>query len=761
MNTKRGTITLVAMTLVSVLLIASSRADERGPTTSTATYARMGHSEHGEAFDEGPRQRPWKMEGIGKTHFPVTTSVPEVQEWFDQGHTLLHSFWFPEAERAFRWCLKLDPECAMAYWGLYRCAQYDEKRAAAFLREASKRKDKVSDRERMYIEAWEARTTVVSPLHYTPEMAEAQKPFLRKLEQIMLKYPDDLEAKAIYAHANLFSYATGSDSAGNRYGNEQILQEILRIQRDHPGAHHYRIHNWDGPDAVAALDSLAAFPRIVTSIAHAPHMAGHGYSAAGMWHEAAFNQQISLRVGRQYMRQRMIFPFSHWAYGHDVSYLCNSFEQLGMVEAAIDGARQLLAAPLDPDYNRHDTANPLMGSVFDQGLTALIRALVKFERWKEILEPGSIPFDDKIAAHQAQKAYVEALAHFGLGNLAAADERLAELQKLATNASQKEATRGSFYYGLVIPEIEGLLALARGNDLEGLRLLTEAAEQELKVREKFNDPPTNPRVLYNVVGEAYLKMKTPGLAVQAFEKALDAVRNDPFALSGLAQAHFALGEKDKAAEYYGRLLFVWSDADPGLRWMESAKALGLTAEPKDVSPAPQRNYRKTNLDHLGPAAWEPYDSPELKALDAEGKTVALEEYRGKNLLLVFYLGEECPHCMKQLVAIKERISDFQLNNTQVAAISSASPDRVAASEKLSSLSIRLLSDTNHENAKRFHSYDEFEEIELHSTILIDSRGKVHWARTGGDAFMDLDFLVGEIKRINAVDYTVAQATDRK
>lgn len=76
-----------------------------------------GHSQHGSAFDTGLRQKPWKMEGIGHSHFPITTKVPEVQEWFDQGNTLLHSFWFEEAERSFRWCLKLDPDCAMAYWG--------------------------------------------------------------------------------------------------------------------------------------------------------------------------------------------------------------------------------------------------------------------------------------------------------------------------------------------------------------------------------------------------------------------------------------------------------------------------------------------------------------------------------------------------------------------------------------------------------------------------------------------------------------------
>ena len=94
------------------------------------------------------------MTGIGVTHFPITTSNPEVQMWFDQGHTLLHSFWYYEAERAFRWAAKLDPDAPMPYWGLVRSVGGGA-RARAFMKEASKRKAKASERERAYIEAWE------------------------------------------------------------------------------------------------------------------------------------------------------------------------------------------------------------------------------------------------------------------------------------------------------------------------------------------------------------------------------------------------------------------------------------------------------------------------------------------------------------------------------------------------------------------------------------------------------------------------------
>ena len=112
---------IIFAAISSALLL---RAADTTPSTP-ADLARLGHSHLGDAFDSGPREKPWKMKGIGEAHFPITTKNPEVQQWFDQGNALLHSFDFYEAERSFRWCLKLEPENAMAYWGLARAINGD------------------------------------------------------------------------------------------------------------------------------------------------------------------------------------------------------------------------------------------------------------------------------------------------------------------------------------------------------------------------------------------------------------------------------------------------------------------------------------------------------------------------------------------------------------------------------------------------------------------------------------------------------------
>ncbi|MCX5690329.1 MAG: redoxin domain-containing protein [Planctomycetota bacterium] len=89
-----------------------------------------------------------------------------------------------------------------------------------------------------------------------------------------------------------------------------------------------------------------------------------------------------------------------------------------------------------------------------------------------------------------------------------------------------------------------------------------------------------------------------------------------------------------------------------------------------------------------------------------------------------------------------------MQNTVVLAVSSATPEKNKESEKLGKLSMVLLSDQEHANARRFTSYDDFEDLELHSTILIDVNGRVHWKRTGGDPFTDVEFLMQSLKRMN-------------
>jgi peroxiredoxin/tetratricopeptide (TPR) repeat protein len=715
--------------LIGLLLAAPLAAFQ----TDATLLGKFGHSAHGAEFDVGPREKPWVIDGIGVAHLPITTKNPEVQKWFDQGNALLHSFWDYEAERSFRWCLKLEPDNAMAYWGLARASQIrglgGKGRAADMIREALKRKDRVSPREQLYIDAMAAQVLPDPVSGKEGDDEKAQK----FLETLCVRYPDDMEARALLALAMM-----GRD----RYGTELMIREILAKQPDHPGAHHYRIHNWDYNEPEQALESARRYGDIAPAIGHALHMPGHIFAIVGMWNEAAISMDAATRREKEYMQQSMTFPFNNWNYAHNRNYLSYIQEQMGMEKAAIFGARQLIDAPMDPVTNA-DAYN----SSHSYGIASLARALLKFERWDDLLKEGNIPWRD-ILFDKINRQYFEARAYLGKGDLDHFEKSLTALAALKDEVEKNKAWPVNDAYQIQIPDLKGRLELARGNTLDGLKYLSEAAEKERDLQLQYADPPVYPESLYNSLGEAYLQTKSPLLAEQAFAKALDLTKNDLWSLSGMVRAAAALGEKDKAQDAMARLLYVTADADKGLAIVQRAMATGVTATPRDSSPGTQRNYLRTSLEKFGPENWEPYKAPMLDVKDAAGKRVTLDEYKGKNVMLVFYLGAECPHCMRQLHDIGEKKADWDRLNTVVLAVSSATPQ--SNSEGLKSfgdLPVRLLSDDRYANAHRFHSYDDFEEMELHSTILIDKQGRVYWARNGGEPFSDMAFLVKQLERM--------------
>ncbi len=685
------------------------------------------------------------MEGIGHTHFPVTTKVAEVQEWFDQGNTLLHSFWFEEAERSFRWCLKLDPDSAMAYWGLAACnlnwftepslEKPIAKRGLEFLKEAARRKGSVTPRERMYIEAWEAA--------FMGPRLERSAVLARELQKIVLAYPDDVEAKALFA-----LYGIGLSAP---YANELVVREVLAKEPDHPGAHHYRIHNWDHDHVEQALESCRRYGAIAPNVGHSNHMPGHNYSKLGMWNEAAISMDSATRVELNYMNERLALPFETWNFAHNRNYLSYIQEQLGMERASIQGARALIAAPRDPLLNKDDE----MGA-YDQGVQALTRCLIKFERWDEILKPDSIPWRDT-PTDKANRAFAEAVARVGKGDFVEARSKISEI-RAAIKGQSDESKAMNIDLTLAADAAEGLLRAAEGDRLEATRLLLQAASLEQKARDDDayrNDPPPYPWPTYRLLGDVYLAGGDHQLAIDAYQRALKVEANDAFTLAGLARAHAALGEREKASRYAGRFAAVWAHADAGMRWTAEVEKLALAAAPIAETPAPEREYRLDVQSKIGPLDWEPYAAPALDCLDPDGQPVRLEDFRGKNVLLVFYLNEGCVHCVEQLVAIGKRTNDWSAEDTVVLAVSSTPPAKNKESLKLGTLPVRLLSDTDHVNARRFTSYDDFENMELHSTILIDRQGRVHWKRTGGDPFTDVDFLLKEVRRMNALHAEVA------
>jgi peroxiredoxin len=623
----------------------------------------------------------------------------------------------------------------MPYLGLVRAT--GGARARAFMKEATKRKAKASERERAYIEAWE---------HMFGEGGsqgpDGRRKFIRALENIVMKYPDDIEAKAML----------GNESMGqSRVGTEFLMQQVLAKDPKHPGAHHFRIHNWDDEDGSTALESCRAYGDIASGIGHALHMPGHIYAGIGMFHESAISLDSATRAEIGYMGRQMVFPYNTWNYAHNRNYLSYVQEQLGLPSEALRGAREMLAVPLDPKLNVLTGMSPHW-----QGITALSRALIKYERWDDILKAGSIPWGDSLRDKMGRR-YAEALARLGKKNLDEAKTAVEAYAGLKADLDKDNNAQLKRQFDVHDLELKAGLAMLKGDSIEGLTLYTQAAPKELELRSYYDDPPFFPTLMWSKLGYAYLEQQSPKLAVEAFNRAIKAVPNDAFALAGLVQSHHALGEGKQAADAMGRLEFVWSDAEPGLRWLTAARATGVKAAPIDRSPMKQRSYRRTTLDQFGPAIWVPNAAPALAVTDPTGKAISLDQYRGKNVILSFYLGAGCAHCVKQVKDLSERADEWARLDTVVITVSQDEPEKNAKSQELSPLKVILGSDRNWDNARRFKSYDDFEEMGIHSTLLIDKDGRVYWAQHGGAPFSDFKFLAQQLQRMNE-KHAAARAT---
>ena len=380
-----------------------------------------GHSMHGEAFNEGPRQKPYLMAGMSNVHFPVTTKVPEAQAYFDQGIAQLHGFWYFEAERSFRQVAKLDPECAMAFWGMAMANDNNEKRAKEFIKTAAEKKAGASPREVAWIDA-------LAAWHASEDNTERRRKYVQALEAIVQDNPDDVEAKAylalqIWKNGSWMTDSKKQLPISSHQAVDAILDQVFAANPMHP-AHHYRIHLWDQEKPARALVSASLGGQSSPGIAHMWHMPGHTYSKLHRYADAAWQQEASARVDHAHMMRDGILPDQIHNYAHNNEWLIRNLAFLGRLSDAIDLAENMISLPRHPKYNTLEKRGTSAG----YGRQRLEEVLVQYECWEDLLgERAKVLFasaTDKPAGQGETGTPAGASPSSGLANRKRASSRL-------------------------------------------------------------------------------------------------------------------------------------------------------------------------------------------------------------------------------------------------------------------------------------------------------------------------------------------------
>ncbi len=741
----------------------SAEADKKTPPE--------GHSIHGEVFNEGPRQAAVLIPGTGNVHFPVTAKTDEVQRFFDQGIGQLHGFWDFEAERSFRQAAALDPDCAMAYWGMAQANLNNAKRGKGFIEEAVKRRDKVTDRERLYIDGL---------AKYLTDSKTNQKIRLGKLlrvyEGIIQKYPDDLEAKAFLMKQIYFNNGKGI-KYNSHYATNLLISEILAKNPQHP-AHHYRIHLWDREKPEIALPSAAACGPAAPGIAHMWHMPGHIYSRLKRYRDAAWQQEASARIDHSHMIRFQIVPDQIGNFAHNNEWLISNLNYLGRARESLDLARNMIELPRLASFSKK-VYNP-SGS-WRYGRQRLRDTLFRYELWDELIayaENSHYLASDPKVIPPLEWNRLLAIAKFETGDSEGGKKHLKVIETLLVEETAKrdKAVSDAEAKARKAKKADKLIEVAKkaaGKNFSKEITSRQNAVNEVQLYAALAAKPVNEKSALELLPKLKNLSKArhatlwarAGDSKKALELAAQAVggaKNEVKPLAVQVTLLHQAGKLDESRKAFDKLRVVAGGADVDLpiltRLAPLAKEFGFPEKWQTPNPPAKDLGKRPALDSLGPFRWTPPAAADWTLADADGRPTSLADFKGRPVLVIFYLGKGCSHCMEQLNNFAPSTEAYSRAGIPIVAISTDTVEGLAKTFQTTAetegksgsenpFPFPLLSDAKLETFKAYRAYDDFEKQALHGTFLIDGNGRIRWQDISYEPFMYTDWLLQECVRL--------------
>src|SRR4051812_32528247 len=344
------TMTVAAM----ALLAAPAMAQDKQPPTEVAPFYHGLHAAPAAgptAYDEAV---PPLFDNLGRHTWPITTRAPQVQAFFDQGLRLADGFNHAEARRAFRQAQRLDPSCAMCFWGEawvlgpninVPMESSANAPALAALGRAQALTAHASEKEQALITALATRYSA----NPQAERAALDKAWADALGEVARRFPDDAEIAVLHAEAMMDTQPWDYWTDGGRQPKgraDQIVAELERAMArnpDHPGAIHLYIHAVEASDrperAEAPADRLAA---LMPGAGHVVHMPSHIYYRVGRYRDALAANKAAVAVDEVYIdTHRPSGPYPLAYYPHNLHFLLAAAHAAGDGKTALEAAAKL------------------------------------------------------------------------------------------------------------------------------------------------------------------------------------------------------------------------------------------------------------------------------------------------------------------------------------------------------------------------------------------------------------------------------------
>lgn len=500
---------------------------------------------------------------LGRLHHAITTKVPRAQQYFDQGMILAYGFNHEEAINSFRHAARLDPDCAMCYWGVAFALGPNinlpmdtsaVRPAWEAIQAALQRAPRASETDRAYIAALARRYSTA----LGTDRARLDSSYATAARELAATYPDDADAQTLFADA-LMNLAPWNywENGKPRPGTETVVSTLergLATHTDHMGLCHFYIHaveaSFQPERAVRCAEGLA---RQAPGAGHLVHMPAHIYMRVGRYADAVETNEHASHTDESFFSERHPAGFYVIYWAHNLHFLWSAAQMEGRSAVAIQAARDLVTKAFPPEMAAQIPPLEYLSPT-------VYLALVRFGRWQEILREPAPPPALQYARGIWHFAHGRALTATGQRGVATADLDSLKGILARTPADQMQGfQKATDLLSVAVHALSGELSAQQGDVAAATQHLGEAIRVEDRLA--YDEPPPWFLPVRHSLGAVLLAAKRPAEAEQVYRDDLQRNPENGWSLFGLAQALRAQGKATEAAAVDARFQKAWGRAD--------------------------------------------------------------------------------------------------------------------------------------------------------------------------------------------------------
>jgi tetratricopeptide (TPR) repeat protein len=507
-------------------------------------------------------------DGLGSYSRKITTESAEAQRYFDQGLGFLQGFNHRAAIRAFQQAAELDPECAMAHWGVaLACGPHINsmavpapaaKLAWTELGLAQKNVDNASSVERDLIDALAKRYANPQP----EDRRGLDRVYADAMCEVWKKYPKDPDVGAFFAEAmmNLRPWDQWTPDGKPQPGTDEIiatLDAVLTLNPNHPLANHLYIHAVEAsPNPERGIAPADRLRNLQPGLAHNVHMPSHIDIRTGQWLKAVDTNAKAVEADQRY---RKIFGspkgFLNVYIAHNRHMLAYAAMMTGQRDLAMKHIRAMVAE-IPADFLNENALQA-------EGNVAMpLEVMARFGLWDEILaEPEK--YTDKMWFTRAFHHAARAIAYAAKGdtvNARKAQSVFVERAKLVPKEDFVSNNSCEALLAVAIPMVEGEILIAEGKIDSGIEQLRAAIQKEDAL--KYDEPPGWLIPVRHSLGAVLMKQQRFAEAEQVYRDDLRRLHDNGWSLLGLAESlRKQKKNSDEIALTQAKFEKVWAKAD--------------------------------------------------------------------------------------------------------------------------------------------------------------------------------------------------------